>query len=180
MTTIVLGYQPRCLIADRLVVKTLTNKNTKIRKVGSVMEAKIQVTEDRHFAYVFDFEQRPGVIPLVLNYLTRFENGSLGDDEVLDIPKALLGELSGDLFVLSKKHNYCLNLKPGVNVITIVELQRTNEDDVPNRISEALGLTGLEVFEAIRRSDAHLMSGGYDVIYPKDLVAIPKAKRVKA
>lgn len=112
MSIIVYSPKEMCIVADTFVFHTHDHIG-KVKETDFQLGDKIKTTEDNHFIYAFEVTQVPQMIPVITNFLKRFEMGLLGKDEVLQPYK----DEEFELGIMSKRRVYrVVNNKKGINV----------------------------------------------------------------
>lgn len=181
MTFIVSNSKEGYLAADQFVFKRQDHEGCIIASTSRLTENKIRITDDNHFAYVFDWTQDEDIAPIVLGYIYRFEAGCLvrEDDDFVKIVKEAAKGKEISLFVMSKRTNYFVSITKDKMFLTDNPKRTICNEDGLKAVFDVVDLTLDEIMKAAFRSNITAMTPAYDVVYAKSLKLIPKQKGKK-
>lgn len=170
--TLIVGKFPD-LIADRKVaIKIRPAKNFFMNEFKD--DAKVIITEDQEFAYVFSNDQFPEVVPVVTQWIRAYELKKMPKDlELIPGPKGMI------IVVLTRRALYhIVTSKEGHLKFSLVEGDSSFIS--PNgqySIYNMLSLTAKEIFDVTRRHSLACINSYYDLVTAKDLKLIKGSKK---
>lgn len=176
MTIIVGVVKEKSISADRYILE-YKQINKTVSSVSRYTEGKLKISPDNHFCYVFCGEQKEEIVPLVLNYLLRFEKGLVKEDEFIHC------ELKScdPLVVMSARYYYSITLdeKLGVMEVQIRYDGAVTYPILSHNLVTALDLPGKVIREALMDANImlHTNETQVDTVYQKDLTLIKKATK---
>lgn len=176
MTIIVGVVKEKSLSADRYILD-YKQINKTVSSVSRYTESKLKISPDNHFCYVFCGEQKEEIVPLVLNYLLRFEKGLVKEDEFIHCNL----KSCDSLIVMSARHFYSiqLNEKQGVLEVQIRLDGAVAYPFLNNHMVAGLDLPGEVIRQALMEANLilHTDENEVDVVHQKDLILIKKATK---
>lgn len=172
MSIIVYSPEEMVIIADRFVMHTDQIRDDVV-EVKFENTCKIRVSEDNHFAYCFEVTEEMKFMPVILNFLKRFESGLLEKDEKLNIPdhpKFVVG-------VMSRRHFYMID-NSNKNKVTIQHTVWSNHY-TDTLLYSAIRLPALKIWQTIHELTTVSHSLNHDIVHGKSLTPIKKAPKAK-
>lgn len=172
MSFIVFSPKEKKIIADTYVFES-TDLPGGIKRVSHRTEQKIKITEDNYFAYCFHCLQQEEYLPLIFNYITRFETGMLTEKDKIEFPEKFTARLG----VATKRHFYYIN--PCIkNSIQIRDFIWDNESGIPC-VYLALELNAEDIWNAIHKERIFAISGEKQIVSTTKLSLIEKQTKKK-
>lgn len=180
MTAIVLNNKEGKILADRYIV--VVKENTpRMKDIDYDIANKLGTTEDNYLHYCFDRVVREELKALIFNYIIRYENGTLGEDEKLVLPDYMDKRDLG-VYILTKRNAYQItkpaNKKDGPRVTKVNGLVTNNKSGL-GTLMLGLGFTTEDAFKTIRGANM-AASEEYDTLSRETLTLIPMPKKAKA
>ena len=174
MSLIVYSPKEMCIVADTFIFHTHDHAG-KVKETDFQLGDKIKTTEDNHFIYAFEVTQVPQMIPVITNFLKRFEMGLLEKDEVLKPFK----DEEFDLGIMSKRHLYrIVNNKKGINVYIKNNMYTNHYNSF--YLFHTLDLPALEVWKVLVKEVENIAHNTvHTTLSTKKLTLIKKQKKVK-
>lgn len=172
MSIIVYSPEEMVIIADRFVMHTDQIRDG-VADINFENTCKIHTSEDNHFAYCFEVTEEAKFMPVILNFLKRFESGLLEKDEKLNIPdkpKFTVG-------VMSHRHFYVID-NSVKNKVTIQHTVWSNHY-TETLVYKAIRLPALKIWQTIHELTGIAHSLDYDIVRGKSLTPIKKAPKAK-
>lgn len=175
MTIIVAVAKEMSITADRYIL-AWNKENETVSSVARYEEQKIKISDDNHFAYVFCGEQKEEVIPLILNYLLRFEKGLVKPDEKIEWKSE---EPLSEIIILSRQFLYAATYLKKDQLWTL-QKKLTGAATYPilnNALVSALDLPGHVIRQALVNANKILHSDHVDEVKHTQLTLIKKATK---
>lgn len=175
MTIIVAVAKEMSITADRYIL-AWNKENETVSSVARYEEGKIKISDDNHFAYVFCGEQHEAVIPLVLNYLLRYEKGLVKPDEKIEWESK---EQLSEIIILSRRflYNCTYFLKEQTWVLQKKLTGASTYPVLNNALVAALDLPGHVIRQALVNANNILHTQHVDEVKHTQLTLIKKATK---
>lgn len=171
MSIIVYSPEEMVIVADRFVMNT---KQIRVGfgEVSFDHHTKVHISEDNHFAYCFEITQENKFIPVILNFIKRFESGQLEKEEKLEITS----DVPFCVGIMSRRHFYMCDSRVKDNKLTIQHTMWSNHY-TETVLYRALQLPAVKVWQVIGELTGVAHSLDYDVVKASQLTLIKKTPK---